>query len=169
MDSAATDSKRTSQRVRDQGLFWLCIIAPWVAVIAVTGWFFLGQSVLPEHWVIHVDGHGNMMYGTWWPLFAGTMVLAGLAFLLGQYLVRDFTNLGHWYHQQKGIIVCCFSVGFAMLGFLVGNMLSASGNSEHVTAEASMGYGLLFFVLIAVVATTLYTWLLPRAQQIPRT
>jgi Na+/melibiose symporter-like transporter len=168
MDSAATVSKRTSQRARDRGLFWLCIIAPLVAVIAVTGWFFLGQSVLPEHWVIHVDGHGNMTDGASWALFAGAMVLAGLAFLLGQYLVHDFTNLGHWYHQQKGIVVRCFSVGFAMLGFLVGNMLSASGDPDHVTAEANMGSGLLFFVLIAAVAATLYTWLLPKAQQIPR-
>lgn len=65
MDSAATNSKLTPEQARDRGLFWLCIIAPLVAVVVVTGGFFLGQNVLPEHWVVHVDGHGNMTYGAW--------------------------------------------------------------------------------------------------------
>lgn len=73
----------------------LCLVAPLVAVVAVAGGFLLGQRVLPEQWIIHVDGRGNISFGSWWPLFAGVMVVAGVTFVLGQYLMRDFRNLGH--------------------------------------------------------------------------
>jgi len=166
MDSAVTDSKATPQRTHGRRLFWLCIIAPLVAIVIVAGGFVLGQSVLPEHWVIHVDGLGNITSGPWWAFFAGAVGSAGLAFLLGQYLARDFTKLGHWYAQQKSIVIGCFAVGYGVLGLFLGNILAALSPGEAATVEASMGYGLLSFVLVGIVAAVLYTWLLPKAQPV---
>lgn len=166
MNSAVTDSKVTPQRTQGRRLFWLCIIAPLVAIIIVAGGFVLGQSVLPKHWVIHVDGLGNITSGPWWAFFAGAVGSAGLAFLLGQYLARDFTNLEHWYPQQKGIVIGCFAFGYAVLGLFLGNILAALSPGEAAMVEASMGYGLLSFVFFAIVAATLYTWLLPKAHPV---
>lgn len=164
MGNARMSSKPTK---RGGSLSLLCIILPLVSVALVAGAFIVSQSCMPEQWVVHVDGYGNVTYGSWWALFGGVLVLAGLAFLLGQYLARDFTDLGHWYHQQKGIVVTCFSLGFAMLGFFVGNIFAAWWQSADATAETSIGYGLLSFVLVAIVTAILYTRLLPKAQQMP--
>lgn len=95
MDSAMNNSITSPEEKLGRGQIWLCLVAPVVAVVAVAGGFLLGQRVLPEQWVIHVDGRGNISYGSWWPLFAGVLVVAGLAFVLGQYVFRDFRKLGH--------------------------------------------------------------------------
>lgn len=166
MNSAVTAPKATPPRTHVRRLFWLCFIAPLVAIVIVAGGFVLGQSVLPEHWVMHVDGLGNITSGPWWAFFAGTVGSAGLAFLLGQYLARDFTKLRHWYAQQKGIVIGCFAFGYAVLGLFLGNILAALSPGEAATVEASMGYGLLSFVLFAIGAAALYTWLLPKAQPV---
>lgn len=89
-----------------------------------------------------------------------------LALFLGQHLARDFSGLGHWYPQQKGIVVMCFAVGYGVLGFLISNMLSALGAAETQDVENLMGYGLLGFVLTAILVGIVYTVLLPQAQQI---
>lgn len=166
MDSAVNDSTTSPEERRGRGRVWLCLVAPLVAVVVVAGGFLLGQRVLPEQWVIHVDGRGNISFGSWWPLFVGVMVVVGLAFVLGQYLFRDFRNLGHWYFQQKGIVVGCFALGYAVLGLLVGKLLAAWRPGEDSTVEAGMGYGLLSFVVVATVAAILYWLLLPKAELI---
>lgn len=160
------DPNSTPDQTRDRRLVRLCVLAPLLSFVVAIGVFLVILRSMPEQWVVHVDGRGNITYGSWWTLFAGAVVLAGLAFVLGQYLARDFASLGHWYPQQKSIVIGCFAFGYAMLGLFIGNMLAALSRSEDATAEASVGYGLLSFVLVAIVAAVLYTWLLPKAQQI---
>lgn len=156
----------TSDQKRNKSLVRLCIVWPLLSVAFISGAFIMVRRSIPAQWVVHIDGRGNSTDGSWWTLFGGVMVLAGLAFVLGQYLARDFTNLGHWYPQQKGIVVSCFAFGFACLGLFVGNVFSAWNHTGDATLEASMGYGLLSFVAVAIVTGVLYTWLLPKAQQI---
>ena len=63
-------------------------------------------------------------------------------------------------------MIGCFAVGYGVLGLFLGNILAALSPGEAATVEASMGYCLLSFVLVGIVAAVLYTWLLPKAQPV---
>ncbi|MDN5732306.1 MAG: hypothetical protein L0K41_00125 [Yaniella sp.] len=149
-------------------LIVLSIPVPAVFVVFVSAIFLVFRQVVSPEWAIHVDGHGNVTYGSWWALFLGSMAIALVALFLGQHLARDFSGLGHWYPQQKGIVVMCFAVGYGVLGFLISNMLSALGAAETQDVEILMGYGLLGFVLTAILVGIVYTVLLPKAKKITR-
>jgi len=147
----------------------LSIWFPLLCVAVVTVAFLLFRRLVPQDWAVHVDGYGNVTYGSWWWLFVGVLVIAGLSFVLGQYLARDFSNLGHWYPQQKSIVVICFATGYGVLGFLSVNMISAWNifeNSEPPGVEGLMGYGLLGFVLASTISASLYAKLLPKAKSL---
>lgn len=147
-------------------LIVLSIPVPAALVVFVSAIFMVFRQVVSQEWAVHVDGQGNVTYGSWWALFLGSMAIALLALFLGQHLARDFSGLGHWYPQQKGIVVVCFAVGYGVLGFLVSNMLSARSAAGTQDVESLMGYGLLGFVLTAILAGTVYTVLLPKAKKI---
>lgn len=171
--------RKTSQPVRQKNsdkqhpksLIALVTPIPLLFAVVVAITFLIFQRFVPSKWAIHVDGYGNVTYGSWWWLFTGVFVLVALSFLLGQYLARDFNALGHWYPQQKSIVITCFSVGYGILGFLIFNMVSAwnvSKNATPPTVEDLMGYGLLGFVLTALISAVLYTKLLPKAKSLAR-
>lgn len=65
----------------------------------------------------------------------------------------------------KDIVVGCYALGCAVLGLFVGNLLAALRPGEDPIVEARMGYGLLSFVVVAIVAAILYS-LLPKAKLI---
>lgn len=149
----------------------LSIWFPLLCAAVVSVAFLIFRRLVPQEWAVHVDGYGNVTYGSWWWLFLGVLVIAGLSFVLGQYLARDFSNLGHWFPQQKSIVVICFAVGYGVLGFLIVNMISAWNileSSEPPGVEEVMGYGLLGFVFAATISAIVYAKFLPRAKGFAR-
>lgn len=166
MDKVPRVASQESNRKHPRSLIVLTIPIPLLSSLLVAVLFLVVRQMMSDEWAIHVDGHGNITYGSSWSVFIGAFVLTFLAFLLGQYLARDFNNLGHWYPQQKGIVVACFSTGYGSLGFLIGNMVSAAAVPKTTTAETSIGYGLLGFLLASIIAAICYTKFLPRAKKI---
>jgi hypothetical protein len=148
--------------------FWVWLGMPLASFLLVIIIFLIFRLFDSSEWAIHVDGYGNVTYGSWWALFLGSIALALLALFFGQYLLRDFFSLGHWYPQQKAIVVVCYSVGYGALGFLGVNMITAWGFTDTSSAESLMGYGLLGFLLFSILAIFVYTKYLPKAKQIDR-
>lgn len=137
---------------------------PILTAVLVAALFLIFQRSIPEDWAVHVDGQGNVAFGSWWWLFLGTFILTSIAFLLGQYLARDFSELGHWYPMQKAIVILCFSTGYGFLGYLATNMSVAWLAPAPSGVEQLVGYGLLGFLLTTLLAGAVYTALLPKAQ-----
>ncbi|MDN5731649.1 MAG: hypothetical protein L0K41_08420 [Yaniella sp.] len=160
----ATKNDKGSLRKLPRSLLVLSVPVPILAAVLIVALFLIFQRSTSGDWAVHVDGQGNVAFGSWWWLFLGTFILTSIAFLLGQYLARDFSHLGHWYPMQKAIVILCFSTGYGFLGYLTANMsvaLLAPGSSG---AEQLVGYGLLGFLLTAILAGSVYTALLPKAQ-----
>lgn len=137
---------------------------PILTAMVVAALFLSFQWSNSEDWAVHVDGQGNVAFGSWWWLFLGTFILTSIAFLLGQYLARDFSTLGHWYPMQKAIVILCFSTGYGFLGYLTTNMGVAWLAPAPSGAEQLVGYGLLGFLLAAILVGAVYTALFPKAQ-----
>lgn len=169
MTKSSQEEKQADDQKYPPGLIALSLIVPAFSLLLASGLFLIFRRLVPAGWAVHVDGYGNITYGSWWSLFFWVFLLTFVAFLLGQYLARDFSRLEHWYPQQKGVVILCFSLGYGLLGFLMFNMVSAWAIVGPSTVENLMGYGLLGFVMVAILAGILYTKFLPKAKQIHRT
>lgn len=156
--------KQKGTQKHARSLLVLSIPVPILTAVVVAALFLSFQRSNSEDWAVHVDGQGNVAFGSWWWLFLGTFILTSIAFLLGQYLARDFSTLGHWYPMQKAIVILCFSTGYGFLGYLTTNMGVAWLAPAPFGAEQLVGYGLLGFLLTAILAGVFYTTLLPKAQ-----
>lgn len=163
MKSQGAKKQQGSQK-HARSLLVLSVPVPILVAVVVAVLFLIFERSISEDWAVHVDGQGNVAFGSWWWLFLGTFILTSIAFLLGQYLARDFSNLGHWYPMQKAIVILCFSTGYGFLGYLTTNMSVAWLAPASSGAEQLVGYGLLGFLLTAIVAGAVYTALLPKAQ-----
>lgn len=155
--------KQTGTQKHARSLLVLSVPVPILTAVVVAALFLSFQWSNSEDWAVHVDGQGNVAFGSWWWLFLGTFILTSIAFLLGQYLARDFSTLGHWYPMQKAIVILCFSTGYGFLGYLTTNMGVAWLAPALSGAEQLVGYGLLGFLLTAILAGAVYTALLPKA------
>ncbi|WP_431710914.1 hypothetical protein [Glutamicibacter uratoxydans] len=138
----------------------LFVLAPLLALAVVGSAYFLLRPQLPAQLARHIGPDGVGLSSTGVVLLIGSGVAAAL-FVVALCCAIDFWKHEHWYQTQKMMVVGFAASGYAVSGLLLASIFNVRGVDPAAASGASIGYGLLAFLVVLIIAIWSYVVLLP--------